>query len=142
MNPRQDITVADVDRWRAGLPGPHRAAEVEAAVRADPRLAAAARFGSTLATGLQPLPELAARRRTAGRRLRWGRVAGAGFITASVALAGLTLMLSPAVRLPLSGALAPDNAQMADAVQNQDFYAWLAAHPQAMEDAQNDDGSS
>lgn len=136
MKPRQDITVADVDLWRAGLPARRPGAEIEAAVRDDPRLGAAARFGADLAAGLHPLPELAARRRPAVRRLRWGRVVGAGFVTASVAFGALTLTLLAPVTPPQ--ALSP---QMADAVQNQDFYAWLAAHPQAMENTQ-DDGSS
>lgn len=136
MNTNTSITTAEIDRWRAGLLDAERSRVVQEALRSNESLAAEARFGARLAAGLAPLPQLAARRTQAkqARRLRWPRVMAAGFVTASLAvftLAALPLLSSP-TQTPLQPVML--NAQTADAVQHMDFYEWLAAHPQAMQD--------
>jgi hypothetical protein len=136
MNTNTSITTAEIDRWRAGLLDAEQARVVQAAVQSNAALAAEAAFGARLSAGLAPLPQLAARRAQSmsARRLRWPRVMAAGFVTASLAvftLAALPL-LSSHTQTPLQPVML--NAQTADAVQHMDFYEWLAAHPQAMQD--------
>ncbi|MDE1954965.1 MAG: hypothetical protein KGJ03_04540 [Betaproteobacteria bacterium] len=124
------------DRWRAGCLDATDAQRFEQAMAADARLAAHARFGRDLAQELQVLPRLAARRAAPARRLRWARVVAAGMVTAG--LAGLSFGILPTLLgsspgAPAAGAAAaPATPQVADAVQNLDFYEWLASHPQAL----------
>lgn len=138
------------DQWRAGCLDADQAKEFEQAMAADPGLAARAAYGARLARGLDPLPELArlrARRAVPPRRVRWPRVLGAGM--AAAALAGLsfgllpTLLRAPAGNVPQT-ALNHIQAspQLADAVQNLDFYEWLAEHPGAVGQANGHDGTA
>ena len=139
------VPVADIDRWRAGLLDAGRAQAVERAVRADAVLADEAAFGARIAHGLAVHLDAHLRAHLAvqpqghraARRVRWPRLIGAGVATASLAV--LTLSLSMLVRAPVPpavpGALSP---QIADAVQNLDFYQWLAEHPQALEEVRHD----
>lgn len=141
-DPRDAQRREQADRWRAGLLDAQQAEQFERARACDPRLADEAAFGRELARSLQELPQLAARRapRTVRtRRVRWSRVLAAGMLTAG--LAGLsvgllpTLLQGPAAAPggPTALSQLPASPQMADAVQNLDFYEWLAAHPQALD---------
>lgn len=126
---------ATADRWRAGCLDATQARHFEQAMAADASLAGHARFGRDLAQGLQPLPRLAARRVTPARRVRWARVLAAGMLTAG--LAGVSFGLLPTLLRSAPGSAsaagaAPSSPQVADAVQNLDFYEWLASHPQAL----------
>ena len=126
---------AMADRWRAGCLDAPESLRFEQAMAADPALANHARYGRELAQSLDGLVRLAARRGTRGRHLRWGRVLAAGMVTAG--LAGLSFGLLPTL-LHASPEGQPTRAatqsspQVADAVQNLDFYEWLASHPQAL----------
>ncbi len=121
------------DLWRAGLLDAEQARRFEQAMRADAALAEQARFGARTAQALVELPRLAARRapRRAPRRARWARLAAAGALTASLAgVVALSFGVLPAQQPAQQPAL---SAQTADAVQNMDFYEWLATHPQAVD---------
>ncbi len=135
------------DLWRAGCLDPLRARAFEQAMAENPELAAQGRYGRDLAQALHCLPELAARRRQprAARRPHWPRLLAAG--GAGVAVAGLALLLLPAApAVPAAGALDAQriqaSPQLADAVQNLDFYEWLAAHPQALARGASHDGTA
>ncbi len=136
------------DRWRAGCLEPRQRQEFERAMAADPRLAEQARFGRRLAQSLQPLPRLAARadsRRAPARRVHWPRVLAAGMVSAG--LAGLSFGLLPSLlqarrQAPSSLQQIQANPQLADAVQNLDFYEWLAAHPRALDSASPHGGTA
>lgn len=138
MNTDTTITAADIDRWRAGLLDAASARRVQEAVQSDHALTEHAQFGERVAAGLAPLPQLAARRmaRKPARRLRWPRVMAAGLLTAS--LATFTLIALPLLSSHTATSMQPMlSAQTADAVQNMDFYEWLASHPQALQDARH-----
>ncbi len=133
------------DRWRAGCLDAADARRFEQAMSADPALAAHARFGRELAQGLQGLPRLAARRGARTRRVRWTRVVAAGMVTAG--LAGLSFGILPALlrstpAIPAAISAPPASPQVADAVQNLDFYEWLASHPQALGTENGHDGAA
>ena len=137
------------DLWRAGCLDAAQAREFEAACAADPALAAQARYGRELARSLHELPRLAARRaaRAAPRRLRWPRVLAAAGSVATLAGLGFGLLphLLAASRGPaatLAARPAAANPQLADAVQNLDFYEWLAAHPQSRQRGAGHDGTA
>ncbi|MDE2128844.1 MAG: hypothetical protein KGJ74_04155 [Betaproteobacteria bacterium] len=138
MNTNTTITAAEIDRWRAGMLDAEHAHRVQDAVQSNPALAEQARFGARVAAGLAPLPQLAARRmaRKPARKLRWPRVMAAGLVTAS--LATFTLVALPLLTSHTQAPMQPMlNAQTADAVQNMDFYEWLASHPQALQDVRH-----
>ena len=123
------------DRWRAGCLDADESRRFEQAMAADPVLASHARYGRDLAQSLQGLGRLAARRGAQGRRLRWGRVLATGMVAAG--LAGLSFGLLPTLLHASAGGTSARSAvqsspQVADAVQNLDFYEWLASHPQAL----------
>jgi hypothetical protein len=130
------------DRWRAGCLDAADARRFEQAMAADPALAGHARFGRELAQGLQVLPRLAARRGARStRRVRWTRVVAAGMVTAG--LAGLSFGILPALLRSTPAISAPPaSPQVADAVQNLDFYEWLASHPQALGTENAHDGAA
>ena len=119
------------DLWRAGLLDAVEARRFEQDMRADPELARQARFGARTAQALSELPRLAARRATrrTPRRARWARLAVAGVLSAG--LAGLVAVGLGVLPPSQQSQAVPENAQTADAVQNMDFYEWLAAHPHA-----------
>ncbi len=136
---------AMADRWRAGCLDGADARRFEQAMAADPVLAGHARFGRELAQGLQVLPRLAARRGARTRRVRWTRVVAAGMVTAG--LAGLSFGILPALlrstpAIPAAISAPPASPQVADAVQNLDFYEWLASHPQALGTENGHDGAA
>lgn len=147
----REVPVADIDRWRAGLLDAERARAVERAVRADTALAKEAAFGTRVAHSLavhldahfqahlraQSGRHRATHGHALARRVRWPRLIGAGVATASLAMLILTLamLVRPPVQPAAPGALSP---QIADAVQNLDFYQWLAEHPQALEEVRHD----
>lgn len=138
---RRADAAARADAWRAGCLDEPQARAFEQEMAADPGLARHAAFGKELAHSLQRLPELARRRTqraSRARRLRWPRVLGAGM--AFAALAGLSFGLLPTLlgapdATGAHGSLQQIQAtpQMADAVQNLDFYEWLASHPAALQ---------
>ncbi len=141
---------AEADAWRAGCLDARQARAFEQAMAADPRLAHHAHYGRRLAQALEPLPELARRRaprpaRT--RQLRWPRVLGTGMAAAAFAALGFGLL--PVLSQNAAGTSqqtalqhARLNPQMADAVQNLDFYEWLAAHPNALPQAGSHGGTA
>jgi len=138
MNTNTTITAADIDRLRAGLLDAEQARRVQNAVQSSATLAEQAQFGERVAAGLVPLPQLAARRmaRKPVRRLRWPRVMAAGLVAAS--LATFTILALPLLSSHSTTPMQPIlNAQTADAVQNIDFYEWLASHPQALQDTRH-----
>ena len=133
------------DLWRAGLLDAREQQGFEQAMAASPELVEHAAYGRRLASSLEALPQLARRgARHAPRRARrvhWPRLLGTGM--AAAALAGLSFGLLPTLLRTPSGApqQIQTNPQMADAVQNLDFYEWLAAHPGALGQA-NDHGGT
>ncbi len=136
------------DRWRAGCLDARQRLAFERAMAADPRLAEQAAYGRRLAHTLQALPQLAnraARHRARARRVHWQRVLAAGMLSAG--LAGLSFGLLPILSRPRPQATAPlqqiqASPQLADAVQNLDFYEWLAAHPRALDSANPHGGTA
>ena len=141
MNTDTSITTVELDRWRAGLLDAQQAHAVKQAMQSDAHLAAQAQFGTQVVAGLAVLPQLAARRRPAQRKLRWPRVMAAGFVSVTVAIFTISALplLSSRAGMPAPPAQlnAQVNPQLADAVQNMDFYEWLAAHPQALQDVRH-----
>ncbi len=142
MNTDTSITTLDLDRWRAGMLDAQQARVVQQAMQSDLNLAAQAQFSSQVVGALTVLPQLAARRRPVERRkLHWPRVVAAGFVTVTVTIftIGALPLLSSRTGMPAGSAQlsAQVNPQLADAVQNMDFYEWLAAHPQALQDVRH-----
>lgn len=142
MNTDTTITTVDLDRWRAGMLDAQQAHAVQQALQSDLHLVAQAQFSSQVVAALTALPQLAARRRpVAQRKLRWPRIVAAGFVSVSVAffIIGALPLLSSRTGMPVQPAQlsAQVNPQLADAVQNMDFYEWLAAHPQALQDVRH-----
>lgn len=141
MNTDTSITTVELDRWRAGLLDTQQAHAVRQAMQSDIHLAAQAQFGTQVVAALGALPQLAARRRPAHRKLRWARVMAAGFVSVTVAIFTISAfpLLSSRNGMPVPPAQlnAQVNPQLADAVQNMDFYEWLAAHPQALQDVRH-----
>ncbi len=136
------------DRWRAGVLDPRGRQDFERAMAADPRLAEHARYGRRLARSLQYLPRLAAHAgsRPAPRRaLHWPRVLAAGMVSAG--LAGLSFGLLPTLMqahrpmVPTLQQIQTD-PQLADALQNLDFYEWLAAHPRELDAGSSHGGTA
>ena len=85
------------------------------------------------------------RRGARTRRVRWTRVVAAGMVTAG--LAGLSFGILPALlrstpAIPAAISAPPASPQVADAVQNLDFYEWLASHPQALGTENGHDGAA
>ena len=134
MTTQTHLTTDQLDRYRSGLMQGNEAAQCAAHVRDCPQCQTRMQFGARMSAALAPLPRLAAGLpRRPVRALRWPRVFGAGMVTASVALvAVLTVPRMLAVTAPevLPGSMTP---QVADAVQNMDFYQWLANHPQMLQ---------
>ena len=136
------------DRWRAGCLDEGQRQHFEGAMAADPRLAEHASFGRRVAESLQQVPQLAAHagsRRAPRRRLHWPRVVAAGMVSAG--LAGLSFGLLPTLLQQHRPAAASvqqiqANPQLADAVQNLDFYEWLAAHPRALDSGSDHGGTA
>ena len=128
------LTPAQIDRYRSGHASAEQTAQVEAHLRTCPPCQLQLRFGCRLCADLAALPQLAAR--LPGRHrgaLRWPRVFGAGLATASLAVAVFVTvprLLAPAA---VDGFPAGVSPQVADAVQNMDFYQWLANHPQMLQ---------
>ena len=65
----------------------------------------------------------------------------------SAGLAGLSFgllptLLQPRPQAPASLQQIQANPQLADAVQNLDFYEWLAAHPRALDSASPHGGTA
>ncbi|OIQ89636.1 hypothetical protein GALL_284830 [mine drainage metagenome] len=129
------------DLWRAGLLDPGEARRFEQDMQFDSALAAQAGFGARTAQALNALPRLAARRvmRRAPRRARWARLAAAGAVSAS--LAGLLVFGVGGLPGEQLEPTAQPSAQTADAVQNMEFYEWLATHPTSVESVgEHDEG--
>lgn len=138
MNTPKHLSTDELDRYRSGLMAADEAARCAAHLRGCPQCQTRAQFGARMAAALAPLPRLAARLpQRPARSLRWPRVFGAGMVTASLALAvaftALHLGSSQAPEV-LPGSVSP---QIADAVQNMDFYQWLANHPQMLQQGIN-----
>lgn len=129
------------DRWRAGWLEPEQARRFEQDMDRDAALAVHAQFGARIAQALVELPRLAAQRqvRRGARRPRWARLAAAGALGMSLVVLGSVGFSSWSV-LPF-GSAQQVNAQTADAVQNMDFYDWLAEHPQLIDTAGQRDAS-
>lgn len=132
MTTQNHLTPAQIDHYRSGLASAEQAAQMETHLKHCPRCQEALQFGRRLSAQLGPLPQLAARlpRRTP-RAVRWPRVFAAGMATASLALAvfiSVPHLTSNEGNYP--GSLSP---QVADAVQNIEFYQWLSNHPQMLQ---------
>ncbi|MGC8506927.1 MAG: anti-sigma factor family protein [Thiomonas sp.] len=132
MTTQNHLTPAQIDHYRSGLASAEQAAQMEMHLKHCPRCQEALQFGRRLSAQLGPLPQLAARlpRRTP-RAVRWPRVFAAGMATASLALAvfiSVPHLTSNEGNYP--GSLSP---QVADAVQNIEFYQWLSNHPQMLQ---------
>ncbi len=97
-----------------------------------PRCQSTLQFGQHLCDQLAPLPQLAARLpRRHSRTVRWPRVFAAGMATASLALAVFISVPHLNANNGIDpGSLSP---QVADAVQNIEFYQWLSNHPQMLQ---------
>ncbi len=125
---------AQIDRYRSGLASAEQAAQVESHLKSCTQCQLQLRFGSRLCADLALLPRLAGRLPARHRRtLRWPRVFGAGLATVSLAVAVFVTvprLLAPAGVAGFPTAVSP---QVADAVQNMDFYQWLSNHPQMLQ---------
>ncbi len=137
MTTRNHLTSAQIDHYRSGLASAEQAAHIEAHLKNCPQCQQELQFGQQLSQLLAPLPQLAARLpRRSSRTVRWPRVFAAGMATASLALA---VFISVPHLAGSNGAypggfdsqsLSP---QVADAVQNIEFYQWLSNHPQMLQ---------
>ncbi|WP_079419471.1 anti-sigma factor family protein [Thiomonas intermedia] len=137
MTTRNHLTPAQIDHYRSGLASAEQAAQIEVHLKDCPQCQHALQFGQRLSTLLAPLPQLAARMpRRHSRAVRWPRVFAAGMATASLALAvfiSVPHLMTTNATYPGgvgSQALSP---QVADAVQNIEFYQWLSNHPQMLQ---------
>lgn len=138
---RRGDAAARADAWRSGCLDEAQARAFERDMASEPELAREAAFGRELARSLQHLPELARRRApqaSRARHLHWPRLLGAGMVAAAVA--GLSFGLLPTLLGAPGGTQhqaalqqIQANPQTADAVQNLDFYEWLASHPGALQ---------
>jgi anti-sigma factor RsiW len=132
MTTQTHFTPAQIDRYRSGLASAELAAQIERHLQTCPQCQAELQFGRRLSDLLAPLPQLAAHLpRRAARSVRWPRVFAAGMATVSLALAVvISLPHWTAGNGGVPGNLSP---QIADAVQNIDFYQWLSEHPQMLQ---------
>ncbi|MDD4886676.1 MAG: hypothetical protein PHO64_07110 [Thiomonas sp.] len=132
MTTQNHLTPVQIDRYRSGLASAEQAAQIQLHLRHCPQCQNALQFGQHLCDQLAPLPQLAARLpRRHSRAVRWPRVFAAGMATASLALAvfiSVPHLASNNDSYP--GSLSP---QVADAVQNIEFYQWLSNHPQVLQ---------
>lgn len=131
------LTSAQIDLYRSGLASAEQAAHIEAHLKNCPQCQQELQFGQRLSHLLAPLPQLAARLpRHSSRTVRWPRVFAAGMATASLALAvfiSVPHLTGGNEAYPGgfdSQSLSP---QVADAVQNIEFYQWLSNHPQLLQ---------
>ncbi|MDY0329045.1 MAG: zf-HC2 domain-containing protein [Thiomonas sp.] len=132
MTTQNHLTPAQIDHYRSGLATAEQAAQIEAHLKNCPQCQQELQFGQRLSHLLAPLPQLAARMpHRHPRTVRWPRVFAAGMATASLALA---VFISVPHLMPRNeaypGGLSP---QIADAVQNIEFYQWLSNHPQMLQ---------
>ena len=137
MTTRNHLTSAQIDHYRSGLASAEQAAHIEAHLKNCPQCQQELQFGQQLSHLLAPLPQLAARLpRRSARTVRWPRVFATGMATASLALAvfiSVPHLTSGNGAYPGgfdSQSLSP---QVADAVQNIEFYQWLSNHPQMLQ---------
>jgi anti-sigma factor RsiW len=138
MTTHDHLTPAQIDHFRSGLVAADQAESIRRHLAQCPRCQEELRFGERVCAHLALLPQLAAwlpQRRP--RAVRWPRVFAAGMATASLALAVF-------ISVPHFGAnhandLGNLSPQIADAVQNIEFYQWLSNHPQVLQQRlQND----
>ncbi len=132
MTTQNHLTPAQIDHYRSGLASAEQAAHIESHLKHCPQCQTQLQFGQRLTALLAPLPQLAARMpRRHPRTVRWPRVFAAGMATASLALAVfITVPHLTASEGGYPGNLSP---QVADAVQNIEFYQWLSNHPQMLQ---------
>lgn len=132
MTTQTHLTPAQIDHYRSGLASAVQAAQIETHLKNCPQCQTELQFGQRLGALLAPLPQLAARLpRRHPRAVRWPRVFAAGMATASLALAvfiSVPHLATSDGNYP--GSLSP---QVADAVQNIEFYRWLSNHPQMLQ---------
>lgn len=132
MTAQNHLTPAQIDHFRSGLASAEQAEHIRLHLAQCPLCQSQFRFGQRLCEQLAVLPQLAAHLpKRHPRAVRWPRVFAAGMATASLALAVF-------VSLPHLGAsdtndLNHISPQVADAVQNMDFYQWLSNHPQMLQ---------
>jgi len=132
MTTQNHLTPAQIDHFRSGLVSADQAESIRRHLAQCPSCQDELRFGERVCAHLARLPQLAARlpqRRP--RAVRWPRVFAAGMATASLALAVF-------ISVPRFGAnnandLGTLSPQIADAVQNMEFYQWLSNHPQMLQ---------
>lgn len=138
MNASKHLRTDELDRYRSGLMPADEAARCAAHLRDCPQCQMRAQFGARMAAALGPLPRLAARLpQRPARSLRWPRVFGAGMVTASLVLAVAFTVLHLEGSQPPAALPSGMSPQIADAVQNMDFYQWLANHPQMLQQGIN-----
>lgn len=132
MTTQNHLTPAQIDHYRSGLASAEQATQMQMHLRDCPQCHNALQFGQHLCEQLAPLPQLAARLpRRHSRAVRWPRVFAAGMVTASLALA----VVISVPHLAANNGNDPGNLspQVADAVQNIEFYQWLSNHPQMLQ---------
>lgn len=134
MMTQTHLNADQLDRYRSGLMPSEESRRCAAHLHDCPQCQRRMQFGARLSAALGPLPRLAAQApHRHVRALRWPRVFGAGMVTASIALAAVMMvphMMAVTGPGALPGSVSP---QVADAVQNMDFYQWLANHPQMLQ---------
>ena len=131
MTTRNHLTTAQIDHYRSGLASAEQAAQIEMHLKDCPQCQHDLQFGQRVSALLAPLPQLAARMpRRHARAVRWPRVFAAGMATASLALA---VFISVPHFSPSGGYPNNLSPQVADAVQNIEFYQWLSNHPQMLQ---------
>ena len=137
MTTRNHLSPAQIDHYRSGLASAEQAAQIEVHLKDCPQCQHALQFGQRLSTLLAPLPQLAARMpRRHSRAVRWPRVFAAGMATASLALAvfiSMPHLMTANETYPGGLGSQTLSPQVADAVQNIEFYQWLSNHPQMLQ---------
>lgn len=139
----QDWTVAGghptpetIDRWRCELLDPTQAHAVMLHVRHCPDCQRAHRFGAGLASELEALPLV---RRAARRHPPvWRRLAVPALVAASL-VGALIVVELPRLTGSQTTATVAEPPEVADAIRHQDFYRWLARHPQLVKEAGHED---
>lgn len=134
MTTQTHLSPAQIDHFRSGLSSAEQAAQIELHLKNCPQCQSRSRFGNRLCAALAPLPQLAARLpQQHPRALRWPRVFAAGMATASLAMAVFVTVPHLLAPSPMDNFPSGVSPQVADAVQNMDFYQWLANHPQMLQ---------
>lgn len=128
-------TPETIDRWRCELLEPPDAHAVMLHVRQCPACQRVHGFGRDLASELEALPLRGHRAHL--RPPAWRRFTVPGLVIAS--LVGALVVALPHGMGSGARVATPPPPEVADAIRHQDFYQWLARHPQLIKEVRHED---